>query len=465
MTVELRFLDRSAAGRLADELLPADTGRRLLEGTLRLREGTPLFMTGDRPAPFWFDYGLNLAGAQSGSTLSQYAHLTAKFARFLDERSVPLGDTSEADIVEYREWRRMGPNGISDVSWKLDGTILRRLFTYAVYVEVCARLPWFDYGRKNAVRQPVLSEPNNRGLTESEWLEFRSIGLQGLDPKGRRDPTFRVVWTMRNLLGAQLALTTGMRVQEFSSLLLPEIMAPVEERGGLHITLQAVAKGGRRRTIYIPSRMLAHLRSYVRTDRAVLTAHLGGSTHASRDHMFLVDSWTPGSPKVAGTIDGVPHRFQVSAMMPELRERTFLRTTSGFEPVALFVNSWGRMTSKSTWHRVFKEASKRVDKFPSTFPTARDVHPHTLRHTFARRYLAYLHMAARERGNESEWGEIDPLVIVQRALGHASLETTMRYVNGDSVSGLVEELFHLEMDAADDFAELIEQFLADRASV
>lgn len=461
--IELRFFDRQAARDLPASVVGELDTIELLSRVRRIPDGAPLFMDGFRPVPFWFDYGLWLSGAQREPTLRQYSYLVAKFARYLDDKQLRIPDVSEADIVEYRESRRAA-GGLSDVSWKLDGTILRSVFEYAIYKGLVPRLPWFDYGRRNAVRQPTVSAPNVRGLTEAEWAQFKSIGLMGRDLKGRPDSSFVGLWAMRNIVGAQIALATGLRVQEFSTLLLPEVLAPTNERGGLYLTVQAVAKGKRRRTVYVPSGAVQRMRAFIRTDRAALLAHLGGATHTKREGMFLIEAWQPGILTLEGTIDGGPHSTRVETMSPALRARTFIRSEDGYQPLALFVNSWGRMASKSTWHRVFAAASARVAAHPSSLSMARDVHPHTLRHTFARRYLAYLHRAALEHAGDSEWGEIDPLVTVQRALGHSSLETTAKYIAGDTVSSQVEELFHLETDESADFAELIERF-KDRKTI
>lgn len=440
------------------------TDASLLERTLRLKDGTPLFMRGLEPAEFWFSFGLHLARTHRGSTLNDYARIAFTFARFLENRNTTISQVVEADIVEYRT-RRTEVDDITDVSWKKDETVVQAIFDFAIHENRRTDYPWFVNARRNALRQPTTSTPITRGLSEAEWLQFKQIGLLGRDLEGARNPRFRTVWVMRNLAGAELALSTGLRVQEFSALLLPEVMAATTPNGGAYLTLKAIAKRRRERRIVVPSGVLAHLHAYVRTDRAALVSRLGGRSRSRAQDRFIVDGWQPGCTILRGEINGVRRSFEIKDMSPDLRARTFARTERGVEPLALFVNSWGRMTSTRTWHRVFKDASRFVGSYAGTWPAAGDVHPHTLRHTFARRYLAYLRRASRSSDYQDEWGDLDEIVIVQRALGHSSLSTTSKYLSGDSVSGVVEELFYLSTNTDETYAEIIGQLLVERMKV
>jgi site-specific recombinase XerD len=434
-----------------------------LERTLRLKDGTPLFMHGLVPADFWFSFGLHLARTHRGSTLNDYARIAYTFARFLESRTTTISQVVEADILEYRT-RRTEIDDISDVSWKKDETVVQAVFDFAIHEGQRFDYPWMVEARRSALRQPVTSSPITRGLSEAEWGQFKQIGLLGRDLNGAPNPRFKTVWVMRNVAGAELALSTGLRVQEFSTLLLPEVTATTTPSGGAHLTLKSIAKRRRERTIVVPSGVLAHVQAYIRTDRAALVSHLGGRSRSRAQDLFIVDGWEPGCKALRGEIDGVRRSFEVKEMSPELRALTFSRTERGLEPLALFVNSWGRMTSKRTWHRVFKNASNFVASCPGTWSAAGDVHPHTLRHTFARRYLAYLRRASRSNDYQDEWGDLDEIVIVQRALGHSNLATTTKYLSGDSVSGVVEELFYLSTNTDKTYAEIIGQLLNERAA-
>ncbi|MDD9152599.1 tyrosine-type recombinase/integrase [Plantibacter flavus] len=420
-----------------------------------------MFLRDLKPDRFWFPFGLHLARLHQGSTLRNYALVAARFARFLDSRNLDIDEVQEADIVEYR-LRRVRPDGISLNSWRLDATVIQAVFDYALRQGDRTDIPWFQQGRRSALRQPSMYVPETRGLRDDEWAQFMHIGFLGRQPDGSLNPNFKMVWGMRNLAGAQLALSTGLRVQEFSSLLVPEI-STIAAGEGTHLTVQAVAKRGRRRTIFIPGGVLSRLGAYARTDRASLLRHLGDRAPKRADDVFIVEGWRTGSKRLSGYLHGRQQSFEMSAMPLDLRRKTFVQGERGLEPLALFVNSWGRMTTTSTWHRAFKDASKYVASFEGTLPAAHDVHPHTLRHTFARRYLVFLRRAALESEYVDEWGDVDPIVVVQRALGHANLATTLRYLTGDPISGAVEELFHLSNDAGEDFSHMIDRYIEERA--
>lgn len=454
--LEVRFMDREKAAATAQEYLPAAGASDLLTRVQRLRDGTPLFLVDLRPAPFWFQFGLHLSATQRGSTLRNYAHLAALFARFIQSRGLSVDTVREADIVDYRESRTNGPKRISLVSWKLDAVVIQSIYDFAIHLGICDRAPWFVSGGRSALRQPLNAVPESRGLSVAQWQEFLHVGLMGRTPGSGADPSFRVQWAIRNVVAAQLAISTGLRVQEFASLLLPELASADSPRGGAYLTLEAVTKGQRRRTVYIPSGVVARLRAYIRTDRATLVAHLNGRTSIPAHRRFIVDEWRSGDTKLSGTVDDTRVTMPLEKVPLELRARAFYRTPHGLEPLALFVNSWGRMTRPRTWHRVFASASQRVASFPETSSAARYVQPHTLRHTFARRYLAQLNIAAHENAGRDEWGEIDSLTIVQRALGHASLDTTVKYISDDGMSRVVEDLFHDADDPLQDFSELID---------
>jgi integrase len=115
-------------------------------------------------------------------------------------------------------------------------------------------------------------------------------------------------------------------------------------------------------------------------------------------------------------------------------------TGDGLDPLAVFLGSGGRMLTASGWDRVRWAAWSRM-----TADVAKGGRPelprrcwvyHDLRHTFALRLLIYLTqlMLAEGRYQQSPLSTLldhmsgNPLLQVQRRLGHASPATTYRYV-------------------------------------
>lgn len=86
----------------------------------------------------------------------------------------------------------------------------------------------------------------------------------------------------------------------------------------------------------------------------------------------------------------------------------------GTDPATLFVNNIGQP---------FAAAGKGIERIIRTLGNrcGIDVHPHMLRHTYATHTLAALQRNPRSG--------LDPLVFVQKQLGHASIHTTMIYLH------------------------------------
>ncbi|WP_166784486.1 site-specific integrase [Cryobacterium sp. TMT1-2-1] len=459
--MKLYFLDAQLAKRHLTALAPELDAGRVFDTHRALREGTPLFFSGVRPAPIWFEYGVHLGNGWEGSTLRQYAYVTLRLARFLELLSIDLTAVTESHLANYRESRTTnGPRPISAVSWKVEAVAIRVLFTYLVDAQVIDRLPWISHGNRDVLRQPVRTQPNVRHLSEREWHIFSSVGLQGRLADGGADITFRGQLAMRNAIGAQVALTTGMRLNEFHSLLLCEIGADEQGDFGSHVTLQACAKGGRERSVYIPPRVLARLGLYIATERQAMLAGSSRLKTSSRASLFVVDSQCPHGTWLSGELDGVRIRRTVKAMKPALRVRTFRDTGDGLEPMSLFVNFSGRMPSKDSWHRAFREASARMSFVLGPTRSTRPITPHMLRHTFATTMLKNL-----EQTDGTRKVSLDPIVEVQRMLGHASLATTSIYLGAQNeLSDEVEAAFASWTEESQDYGSLIDQFRLEKFS-
>jgi integrase len=466
VNLHIGFLDRSRAETFA-RTLPIDLDLETVLGRhLRLDDGTPMFFDGIRPAAFWFEFGIYIGTTRTDPTRKQYAYTALRFARFLRARDISISQARESDITDYRKLRLEGDNPISRMSWKAEATVIRLIFGYCVQIGLMKRIPWVELGRRNVLSQPVTRQPVVRSLTEHEWHVFRDIGLKGRGPGNRVDPAFAGKLVSRNTLGAQLALATGMRLEEFSTITLGEILGKTDDEGGVHVRLRSCAKGARERDIYIPPKMRARLVSYTKVERASLVKHLAGRTRLRMEGLFIVNEEDPNGEWVSGQYRGKRYRRTISDMSPQLRMNTFSELSGNLEPYALFVNSYGRMASKSSWHRAFNRASARVASFPATPRASGNVQPHTLRHTFARSMLAFLNQLRNSpQGIAAGYGEIDPLVEVQRMLGHASLQTTSIYLTTNQLSGEVERAFADWDNETLEFGDLIEKYLSTERSV
>src|SRR5215467_4335231 len=100
------------------------------------------------------------------------------------------------------------------------------------------------------------------------------LGFSGSNPDGSERPRARDRNGSRNALFADLLITTGLRLEEASSLLAVEIEEAVRAStdGDKQVAFRlsaALTKGDKGRTIRIPAWLLSRLRSYIEIERAV----------------------------------------------------------------------------------------------------------------------------------------------------------------------------------------------------
>ncbi|MFB6878666.1 hypothetical protein [Streptomyces sp. NPDC056323] len=65
-----------------------------------------------------------------------------------------------------------------------------------------------------------------RHLSFGQWRFLKQVGLRGLLPDDRMDRSFRGSAPLRNSSAGELAVTTGMRLREFTCLLDIEVGPP-----------------------------------------------------------------------------------------------------------------------------------------------------------------------------------------------------------------------------------------------
>ena len=121
-------------------------------------------------------------------------------------------------------------------------------------------------------------------------------------PQGGIDPSWRGQSPQRAVAGAEIAVTTGMRVSEFSTLLDAELAAP--SGVGASILLEACAKYQKRRRVSIPVSTLRTIDLYRQTERRALVRRSAASLWARRDELFVVDELDTAAGVARGRLDG-----------------------------------------------------------------------------------------------------------------------------------------------------------------
>ena len=336
-----------------------------------------------------------------------------------------------------------------------DGIIAQSPFTYR---DVWRRMP-SGRGRpitvtRNQAYERAAKRSDVKFITIDDYRRFRDIGLQGLAVDGSDRPGARDRNGSRNALFADLLITTGLRLEEASSLLAVEIeeafsASAVDDKQVAFRLPPALTKGDKGRTIRIPASLLSRLRSYIEIERANAVAKFQAREGSRRMPAAIMVGINGSTIEVSKY--GKRRPLRLETVTPDERRRLVFRDTDGnaTEPAALWLSEIGLPVAPNSWEAVFARASRRCQDAGLAF----DVSPHQLRHSFAVHMLALL---IRQRfGDVSKDDDLsgaayrrllgDPLQQVQRLLGHSSLATTYIYLDHlassqDTVDTAVEEL-------------------------
>ena len=409
-----------------------------------------------------YDHNLNrflrscpTMGIRSFNTLRAYARDIIVWMRFLYERrgGKSLWSANRDDITTFHEARRLSepPFQVSAASWNRMIAALDKLYRWAVGEKIIAVVP-FTYRQiwsrastsgvvmsaaVNCAKESGARNGDMRFLDLPRYVAFREVGLRGRLPDGKEDPAWRGRNGERNALFAELLITTGLRLQEASSLLLTEL-PDVSTRSkstarSLPFRLAAAtAKGARGRDIRLPIRLIGQLLDYARIERENALARAGRSSRVRRvDQAIPVAGYEHRALRV---IDG-DHTARASLDQLTLSQRTQLVDAATDAPLILWLTENGLPMSMASWEAVFTRASERCRRFGFE-----DMHvtPHMLRHSFAVHMLTLLLreqiswvVSERSQHLGPAYRRVigDPLLKLQRLMGHSRIESTYIYLD------------------------------------
>lgn len=433
-----------------------------------MRDGAPYDPHLDR---FFADLPLN--GVRSRHSLRSYAYDLLVWVRFLHQACAKtVWQATREDVDAYHRARRHdeAANRISAASWNRAIAALDKLYRWAIeeglveqspfiYRDVWRRLP-SGRGRtitvtRNQAYERAVKRSDVKFITIEDYRRFRDVGLLGLDVDGNDRPGARDRNGSRNALFADLLITTGLRLEEASSLLTVEIENAVSANtnGDKQVAFRlsaALTKGDKGRTIRIPASLLSRLRSYIEIERSLAVEKFRIRNGVMRIPGALTCGLNAGRIEV-GTGGGEQRPVRLDTLMPDERLRLVIhdRDSTPSEPAALWLSEVGLPIAPNSWEVAFTRASRRCQAAGLAF----DVHPHQLRHSFAVHMLALL---IRQRFGEAHEDQDlsgaayrrllgDPLQQVQRLLGHSSIATTYIYLDHlagcqDTVDAAIEEL-------------------------
>lgn len=455
--MELYFADWSAVEVLDSTLLDPDEARCV-------NDGTPIIVD-DQMRPieplctFLRLYSENI----ERNSAKAYALDALRFCRFLESNGLDVLTATRADIVAYRKQRL--DSGLSARSWSRELVVVRALFNYLFETGQRPNLPWIRVGSRSVVTpRTTKTELDVRALSHDQWITFRNVGLGGELPSGEIDSSYRGSCTMRNTSAAELALTTGMRLNEWRTLLDVEIPSSDHAVG---IALQACAKNGRFRRVYVPVSTVEIVDLYRNTERKAAVRRAQRTLRTRLASLALVKEIDTSAGKIAYSLEGRARRSKIAAIPPDTRRILVLQRPNGWiEPLSLFVGNTGKPPSARRWHQYFQDANSRLASLgvgPPKSPAA--ITTHDLRHTFAVVMLRGLQQiavkieATRPRtgtGTISEHIVHNPLLTLQRLLGHASPATTMVYLRYiDESDELIQRAFESWSNSDRDYASYV----------
>jgi site-specific recombinase XerD len=342
------------------------------------------------------------------------------------------------------------PFRISASSWNRMIAALDKLYRWAVDEKILAAAPftyrqlWSRASTSGAVIAMAVSCAKESGARKGDmrfldmprYLAFREIGLRGRLPDGREDPTWRGRNGERNALFTELLITTGLRLQEASSLLLSELptldtCVDTTARSLPFRLAAATAKGSRGRDIRMPTRLIGQLHDYVRIERDNALGRVRRSDRIRRRSPIPVVGCEHRAVRVS---DG-DRALKVSVDQLTPSERTRLVDAATGAPLALWLTEDGEPMPMASWEAVFGRASERCRRFGFD-----DMHvtPHMLRHSFAVHMLTLLLreqvvwvVSERSQYLGSAYRRMigDPLLKLQRLMGHSRIESTYIYLD------------------------------------
>jgi integrase len=390
---------------------------------------------------------LPASGAPAPSSWESYARAVKEWAEFLTEHGVGLFDTRDrlkAGLSRYAEHRAAGPARarFAATTWAQHVSILSLFYRWALDEGVAEAEP-FTYrsaraifagtGRRVRVNLAVRRTPKPHvtiKYLEPDFVSLFRNGLRGLAPDGSADTGFSGREMTRNAAIGDLALATGLRLGEFTSLLPWEIPALPPAPTAIPIPFPvpgSITKGRKFRTTWISYDALVGLHDYLQLDRAATTEGSGWRPPPRWGEPLRVSD--PDAR--GGRINGV--RRSWASLTPAERRR--LVAPEGGSCLLAVKGDGGPFTA---WASVFERTADRIRaRFVPRFP---HVHPHRLRHSMAMQTLEYLvtghyRLAAKlTRDTDADAALVfyltkaDPLLVLRDLLGHSTVLTTEKYV-------------------------------------
>lgn len=393
-------------------------------------------------------------GCVSTKSWRAYAYDIKSFEDFLAEQT-DRSDISQATLdhfdLFFRRRRIVQPQGsLADVvmhsTWKRQQAAFRKYFDWAGESGLGDKLrsgkAITSWRSRKADSGALKTLGSIKCISLDQYFQFRDLGLRGVT-NDESIPSLRNV--LRNVAFAELAITTGMRLEENVALLLPEIPDPAapqwdDFRSCKFDLARRTTKGEKVRSIRIAKRVLKDcLKPYVEEERSAAVARADAQGRYAAFQSRFTGAREMRSRECTVQGDRGWFRINYDNLNLEYRQQLYRVDESGkiIEPAMLWLTESGLPTDPTNISTVFHRANEFLYNHHNI-----DLHvtPHSLRHTYAVYTLAHLIRATidsvsnlrseKKKVSPNAYNALilDPLRTLQRLMGHASQETTRIYL-------------------------------------
>jgi site-specific recombinase XerD len=222
----------------------------------------------------------------------EYAYIVRRFVHFLQSPGRDLLDATRIGLPAYRVMRtQLQDRPVGDAAWAKEAQLLNQLYRWLVEQGHLRHRPLRMTRRgRNPLTPRVRRGVDIRHMTLEQYRYFRDVGLGGQLPNSQASNVFRGRAPICNRAAAELAWSTGMRPEEWSTVLLPELGVGRRRPGeSVEFAVQACAKYGKYREIYVPAATVDAVEDFLLIERPELVAASERSLARRRRELFVVD--------------------------------------------------------------------------------------------------------------------------------------------------------------------------------
>ncbi len=400
------------------------------------RHGTPLIVppTGVLPDPrLNLFFRVSPMTRRKPRTWRRYAMALVVWLTFLAAVGRRWTEATPQDVEAFKDWRLTdvrNPERIKPGSFDTDRAALNTFYTwasgaYALANPVPSVPPAVEDGQQGEEIGPNGGWRTRDGLRPSgarrrqiKWMlraafeQWRDIGLRGYGFDGLRAPGWRGVNEDRDAVFVDGLYGTGLRLQEWASVLDVELPVGVDGNFPKAWLAAACIKGRKKegRTYRIPRRVLRDIAGYCdplegSRMQAVRRAQRAGR-YEQLPFVRVVSGYNARTRTLR--IEGAPEGLlSLDTVGPDERRLLFRRTAEGLEPLALWLAPSGLPKKPDGWEDTFQAANARVaEKWvgwtaPELEGEEREhrmglcplwARPHMCRHSFALKWFSLLSM-------------------------------------------------------------------------